>query len=366
MTARIAILFEFPTLNGGELSMLGVLSRLRGVDVIALAPPEGPLGDRLRNLGVTVEPFVVREGGRKRPLPELLDELGGTIRRRQPTILHANSLSMSRMTGALKGRAGVRCTGHLRDIVRLSRAAVDDLNRNNRLVAVSNATRDFHVAQGLDPLRVQTIYNGVDLDRFSPRERSGALRREFGLPDEARLIGTIGQICLRKGQDLLPSVAEQLPCAAKQIHFCLVGERYSEKPESVEFDATLTRRFEEIGLSRHFHRLGYRADVPQLLNEFDVLLHPARQEPLGRVLLEAAASGCPIVATDVGGTEEIVRDGESALLFNAGDAATAARSVDRVLADDTLATFLADAARSVATDRFRLDRAASRLIELWA
>ncbi len=363
--SRIAVFFEFPTLSGGERSMLAVMERLTTESFAAIAPPEGPLADALDACGIPRIPLRIREAGRKVSRDELLGRLKRALDAATPDLLHANSLSLARVLGGFTDEFEIPLTGHVRDIAGLSVAAVADLNRLNGLVAVSHATRDFHVAQGLDAARVCAIHNGIDVARFAPRPRTGSLARELGISPEARIVASIGQICLRKGFDLLPRVAERLSCRERNLHFCLVGERFSEKAESIEFDAAIDREFHRLGLGDHLHRLGYRADVAELLPEIDVLLHPARQEPLGRVLLEAAASGCPIVSTHIGGTTEIVCDGESAQLFAPDDAERAAELIRDVFEHPERTRRLADRARQTIVERFSIERAAQELGVFW-
>jgi glycosyltransferase involved in cell wall biosynthesis len=369
---RFALLFEFGTLNGGEHSMLAVVDRLRdAIDFVAIAPPGGRLAAALQDRRVEHVPFDVRDAeGTRRPRAELLDRLAAIVGRIAPDVLHANSLSMSRWTGALGDRIAIPRTGHLRDIVKLSAAVVRDLNGNDRLIAVSRATRDFHVGQGLDAARVDVRYNGVDLERFAPRPRTGFLRRELALPDEAVVALSIGQIGLRKGQDVLAEAAigafRSLATAGVPfpLHVVLVGERLSSKAESIVFERAIGDRFEATGTGDRLHRLGYRTDVPALLHEADLLVHAAKQEPLGRVLLEAAASGCPIVATNVGGTPEIL-DATSARLVPPGDAAVLAAAIVDVVAHPTAARDRAAAARATAEERFDVCRTAERLHAFW-
>jgi glycosyltransferase involved in cell wall biosynthesis len=363
---HLSVWFEFPTLNGGEYSMLAVLERVAGFTLSALVPEPGPLADRLREIGIRTIPFSMHSAHGKLVPDTVLEFLQSAIERERIDLLHANSLSLARFTGAFCSELMIPCTGHLRDIMKLSYAARKNLFGNTQLVAVSQATRAAYLADDDDDAnRVHVIPNGVDLEIFSPGPATGFLHRELKLPISARLIGTIGQICLRKGQDLLPRVASSLVSQGHDVHFCLVGERYSSKEESVRFDEEIDLDFERLGMAGRLHRLGYRSDVPDLLREFDVLFHPARQEPLGRVLLEAAASGCPVVATDVGGTPEIFRSGESALLFSSGDDESAAKSLAAILADSEFALRLSSQARMQMECRFGIERSASRMQEFW-
>jgi glycosyltransferase involved in cell wall biosynthesis len=366
---RIGCLCEFPSLTGGEHSLRTALQELDDeVEPVWIAPPEGPLAETLAASGGQHLPFQVRQAGRSRPTPELLRELRHLLDDCPLDLLHANSLSMGRLSGALASHIPLPCTAHLRDVVRLSRRAVAHLNAHARLAAVSAATRDFHLAQGLDPSRVEVLYNGVDVARFRPpavdTERT-FLHRELCLPSDARLILAIGQLSLRKGWDVLASAAPRIAAAVPSVHFVLVGERSSEKAESVSYAADLHRSFTAAGLSDRFHPLGRRDDVPDLLRSATMLVHPARQEPFGRVLLEAAATGLPIVATAVGGTGEMLEADRSAMLIPPDDPHALAEGVIRLLNDRPFAAALGGTAREQIQARFHSRDRALDLLRLW-
>ena len=366
MTPEILLLCEYATLNGGERSMLATLdgARTAGVTVEAAAVPKGPLADALRQRNVEIVPFESCDAeGNRSPRPRLREQLARLIRSRRPDLLHANSLSMGRLSGPVAAELGVPSMAHLRDIIKLSRQAVADLNCHTRLLAVSKATRDFHVDRGLAAEKTHVLHNGVNLEQFCPRERTGYLHRELGLPGEARLIGTIGQIGLRKGHDVLTKMAASLVGTLPDVHYLIVGERYSEKAESRRYEADL-RAANTGALAGRFHFLGYRDDVERLLGELRLLVHPARQEPLGRVLLEAAAVGVAVVATDVGGTREIFPpESASALLVPPDDPDAMAKAVSGLLTDEPQRRRLAASARRRAEVAFDIRRAAAGLVE---
>lgn len=361
---RVLIVCEYPTISGGERSLLGLAKLLQaaGMELLAACPPAGPLACQFARLGVAVLPFSPRCRGARRPLGELREELSALMRRAAPELVHANSLAMSRLSGPVVRELGLPGLGHLRDIVKLGPQAVADLNCHTRLLAVSQATRQFHLQQGLCPEKTQVLYNGVDLDQFRPRAPTGWLHRELGLPRGAKLLGTIGQICLRKGHDLLVRAAKAVCAQHPDAHFLVVGQRWSEKPESQAFEAALEQAAAGP-LAGHMHLLGQRDDVAELLNELTLLVHPARQEPLGRVLLEAAAAGVAVVTTATGGTPEIFPPGsEAACLVPPDNAPALAQAILGLLADPHQLRRIAEAARQRAEEAFDLRRAGAGLL----
>jgi glycosyltransferase involved in cell wall biosynthesis len=365
---RILLVFEFGTLNGGERSMLAVLPHFVGSDLefVALAPSVGPLGAELTALGIPVLPFDARDNtGERLPPPRLFEEIRSVAHRVRPDLIHGNSLSMGRLTGHLSVDLGVPSTAHLRDIVGLTKRAVDQLNANRALIAVSQAVRDFHQAQGVDASRMHVVYNGVDADQFRRQPSRVQLKAELRLPPDAFLVANIGQICLRKGQDVFAKAAALAAPRMPRAHFLLLGERYSEKTETALYDEAISFEFAMAGLKDRFHRLGYRSDIEHLLDEIDLVVHCARQEPFGRVLLEAAASQRSIIATSVGGTGEMLVDSESAILVPPDEPESLADAIVRLYDNPELSSCLAAAARDRVTARFSIEHSVRGLAGVW-
>lgn len=347
--------------------MLAVLPQFVGMDFefVALVP-KGRLSNALEQIGVPTVCFDVRDAeGNRRFDGHVLADFLSAVDRIRPDLLHGNSVSMGRLTGAVAGGSGSPATAHLRDIVGLSKAAVAHLNASAAFIPVSQAVRAFHESQGLDPRLMHVVPNGIDCERFRPRPPAGRLKEALHLPPDSFLIAAIGQICLRKGQDIFAKAAVIAARETPEAQFLLIGERYSAKAESIAYEARLAQEFDDAGLSHRFHRLGFRDDVDGLLNEIDLLVHSARQEPFGRVLLEAAAAGCPIIATNVGGTNEMLVDGESALLIPADDSAITATAMIRLSRDADLRQRLASAARARIVSQFTVERSALALAEVW-
>ncbi len=379
---QLLIICEHPTLLGGERSMLAVVGAVAdaGFSVAIMAPPEGPLAEVCALRGLKLVPLLSRDfSGKTLPQSNRREYIAAQLAHLRPDLVHANSLAMTRLLGPVAKELGLASIGHLRDIIKLSRRGVDDLACCTRLLAVSRATRDYHVAAGLPAEKTHVLYNGVDLYEFMPRGSGGELHCELHLPPEAVLVGAVGQLGLRKGQDTLLVAASLLAAELPQVHYVLVGRRWSDKEESIRFEADLHHAARRIAGGRvgNVHFLGVRDDVPRILNELTILVHSPRQEPLGRVLLEAAASGLPIVATDVGGTREIFpfesdavephvdlhAATETALLVPPHEPDALAAMIASLVRDQELRARLGRAARRRAEEAFDARTAAKNLIE---
>ncbi|MEX2317792.1 MAG: glycosyltransferase family 4 protein [Pirellulales bacterium] len=364
---RLLILCEYPTLLGGERSMLATLEAVGAADfdVNVAAPPAGPLAAAIGQHAARHVPWHTHDdAGERFPLERLRADLDAMIADVRPDLVHANSLSTSRIAGPVVVKRGVAGVGHLRDIVKLAPQAMIDVNAHRRLLAVSRAVRDFHIHQEIDATKCAIVYNGIDLDEFQPGTATGYLHRELQLPTASQLVAMIGQIGLRKGTDVALAAAWQVAAEVPDVHWLVVGERTSNKREAHEFEALVREIAGESPLSGRVHFLGTRTDVPQILVECDLLVHAARQEPLGRVLLEAAACGVAIVATDVGGTREIFTgESECGLLVPSDNRSALAEAILAVLRNLDLRLKLGRAARRRAEQAFDIRDAAARLIQ---
>ncbi len=346
--------------------MLAVAARVAmlGFDVAVAAPRSGPLAGELLARGIRHIPLNSNVVDASLPIDDRRKELCALLAHERPDLLHANSLVMGRLSGPVAMGLRIASLSHLRDIMRVNRVAGRDLCCHRRLLAVSQAVKSWYSGLGFPENQIRVIHNGVDLERFQPRPSSGFLTSELGLPPSSQLVLSIGQFILRKGFDVLLDAAEIVVAQRCSVHFAIVGARFSDKPETVEYERTLLRRANEAPLRGHVHFLGLRSDVEQLLTEVSLLVHPARQEPLGRVLLEAAASGVPVVATRVGGTEEVFPDSSgAALLVPAGDPAGLASAVQIALGNEPLRRRMSAAARAIAESRFDAGQAAAALAE---
>jgi glycosyltransferase involved in cell wall biosynthesis len=163
----------------------------------------------------------------------------------------------------------------------------------------------------VDPARIVTIENGIDLARFSPSPAlRHAVRAELGVPAAAFVVGTVGRIVVEKNQALLVQAMAPELSAERQLVIAGDGPLFP----------SLSAMVQQLGeRARFVHLLGPRRDVPRLYAAFDAFALSSDSEGLPLVIVEAMASGLPVIATDVGGIAAVVVDGETGLLVPRGD-----------------------------------------------
>lgn len=356
---KALLVSEYGALNGGEFSFLAALPAIQdvGFELTAALPDQSGFADLLRKNGVTVEDFSFRDDESvRKPQAQIRSELETLIQSLQPNLVHANSLAASRILGPVTAASEAVGLGYLRDIIKLSRKATDDIGMLDCIVAVSYATADFHSAAGMPAEKITVIHNGVDLERFQPPVSDSDRNVE------PRVVLCIGQVGMRKGLDLslkmLAKVFQKTPAAEVWI----VGQRHSQKQEAIEYEEELVRFSEENFPDGSVKWLGRRSDIPDLMRSATLLVHGAKQEPLGRVLLEAAASGLPMVVTNVGGTPEIL-DGAEELMFAPECFDDAASLTLDLLNDADLRQQVSMKLRSIAERKFDAKRAGQELAQ---
>ncbi|HEY0973767.1 MAG TPA: glycosyltransferase family 4 protein [Solimonas sp.] len=330
---------------------LALALKASGCELLLLSPP-GPYGEKLSALGLRWQPVDLHRRSLN-PLREagFVLSLARLLRRERPDVVHGFTLKCA-IYGSLAARlAGVpgrvnAVTGMgyvftsddlkarlLRPLVRvLLRLALD--GKRARLILQNPDDVAFFTGHRLvHPDRIRLIPgSGVDCERFHPgppREPVGPLR--VLLP--ARLL-------LDKGLAEYVAAARQLQGEGRDIQFLLAGQPDPGNPASVP-EANVKQWVDEGVLEW----LGHVEDMPALFRSVDVVALPSYREGLPKGLIEAGASGCALVTTDVPGCREVVADGIDGLIVPVKDSVALAHAIDRLLQDPALRIQLGQASR---------------------
>ena len=225
------------------------------------------------------------------------------------------------------------------------------------MLAVSDDTRRSLVAQGYPPRLVEVVHNGIDVEAEAAKHGAG-LRAELGVPEDAVLIGEIARLCDVKGQRELIEAVALVP----GVHVALAG---ADLEQGGAYRAMLERLADERGVADRVHFLGFRADAAAVLDQLDVLVLPSWIEGLPVIVLEAMAHAKPVIATPVGGTAELVADGETGLLVPPRDPERLAEAIRSLAADPELGRRLGLAGRERVEREFSESEMTRRVLEVY-
>jgi glycosyltransferase involved in cell wall biosynthesis len=222
-----------------------------------------------------------------------------------------------------------------------------------KIVAISDAVRDFHIRSGLPARKLVTVHYGLDKTPATPSEITP---EQAGIPPGAPLVLAIGRLIEQKDHDTLLAAFARLRQAQPEARLAILGWGV--------LDRATRERSAALGLDDRVVIPG-RVEPRDWLARADVFAHTSRWEGFGIVLLEAMLSGLPVVATAVSAVPEIVADGLTGYLVSAGDSSAVADRLSRLLADPERRRMLGDAGRARALAEFSVERMTARTMEIY-
>ena len=313
---RLRVMFLLTSMPVGGAETL-VVNLVRGLDRNRFAPEvcclkeRGPLGEQLA-AEVPVHSNLLQNKFDVRVLPRLWR----LLRERQTdavvTVGAGDKMFWGRLAARLAGVPVVVSALH-------STGWPDSVGRLNRLltpltdcfVGVADAHAEHLISHERFPReKVHTIHNGVDTDRYVPRDGM-AIRLELGLPLFAPIVGILAALRPEKNHELFLAGAAQIARTLPEARFLVIGDG----PLRAELEALAAK----LHVAERTHFLGSRSDVPTLLAACDVLALTSHNEASPVSILEALSCGVPVVAAKVGSIPETVLHGETGLLFAPGD-----------------------------------------------
>lgn len=357
--ATVLYVHESAGIGGAENSLLQLvkgLDRSRFTPLFVLAE-KGPFAEELSKLGiescVLPMPAVRRISG---VLPAMT-ALVMLCRQRQVRLLHSQSIRTHFYATIAARMVKAPVVWHQRNLLTREWVDPDRLFSGlaDMIVCNSNAIARRFLRGARLPAHVRVVYSGVDMQQFSPAVSGLAVRRGFGIPEQAKVIGIASRFHVDKGHETFLAAARQVADALPggEVYFLIAGGAVFKQDECRR--EQLQRRVDELGLAGRVIFTGVRSDMPQVYAAMDVVVLASQAEPFGRVVLEAMASAKPVVATASGGTPEMLQPGTSGLLFAPGDARSLADQLLMLLRDPGLAARLGTQARQQAAERFSIE-----------
>ena len=350
-------------LGGSERQLTEIalrLNRSRFEPHVGCFHPAGFRGEELARAGVPVERFPVRSFLHPSSLTAAV-HLGRYVERHRIQLVHSFDTPMN-LFGVVSARAfqtrvvlsSQRANRELasrveRHLLRLTDSMVDGIVVNCEAVC-KHLVQDEGVPAG----RIHVCHNGIDTGRFNPGQRV----RPVEMNEAGVVIGVVCALRPEKGLRLLVEAFQKVRGGAAKPKLVVVGDG----PSGPELKA-LCR---QLGQNEDCQFVPATERVAGWLRAIDIFVLPSLSEALSNSLMEAMACGCAAIASRVGGNGELVRDGQTGLLFECGDSGDLARRIEELIENPELRRTLAGQGARFIRENFSLDRAAFRMGEIYA
>jgi len=229
----------------------------------------------------------------------------------------------------------------------------------NRLIAVSEEVKSSitKTLPAIPQKKIIAICNSVDVQRYSKHRDRSALRNQLGLGEQQQVAVMVATFKEQKGHchllDALPEVVKEFP----DLIVLLIGDG--------ELKKAIQARTLSLHLETHVHFLGNRQDVPALLATSDLFILPSLWEGLPMALIEAMASGLPVIATRVSGTSQVMVHGETGLLVAPGNSTELAHAILELLSNPSMAFQMGKTARQRVEVHFGARKQAQEHLDLF-
>ena len=351
---------SFTSWGGMEIHLLNLAQQLqqRGHRVIVAAQPGKWVEGRAQAMGLeTFEATLLRQQdwtdfGRYRAF----------LRRERVDVVHVHTNGDAVVPAAAARMAGVPVcvmTWHLPFPFKNKRGGDLILSLYRRLIAISGSVRDRHIAHGVAPEKVQVIHHGTDTEAF----RAVSLERKMmrgvlGLPPDALAVGIVGRVSREKGHSDLLEALRLLSASHPALHVVVVGDG-PDLP-------VLREEAREKGIANRVIFAGFRDDVNNVIAALDMVAVPSNwQEPCSAAIQQAMALGKPVIGSRMGGTPELIAEGETGLLVPASDPAALADALAALSSDPALRVRMGEAGAARVEKLFTLRLMTDRVEALY-
>ena len=318
---KILLLHSSSDQYGASKILLGIVQLLvkRNHQVWVVLSEEGPLSNDLLQAGAEV--IYIRLGILRRKyfsptgiinrlitINQAKKELEKIIRQKNIDLVYSNT------TGVLAGafaasKCRIKHIWHVHEIIESPRWFTQILGKimrqyANSVVVVSEAVKQSWLSV-IPENKMVVVHNGIDYTPYLQAQPS--IQASFGFPEDALIIGMVGRVHYWKGQDYFLQIAALLHVRFPQLRFVMVGDAF---PGYEYLYAQLDNQMQQLQVQDVVKQLGFRNDIPSLMQSIDLLLLPSQlPDPFPTVILEAMASEKPVIATQMGGALEMIEPG---------------------------------------------------------
>lgn len=227
------------------------------------------------------------------------------------------------------------------------------LTRYHKIIAVSDALKQFMIKRGVDKEKIVVIHNAIDVDAWNREKVVSTIREELHIPSTSKIVGVVGRLRSEKDLPTTLKVAEKIIQKRPDTYFLIVGDG-PDRP-------MLEQQVQRMGFADKILVLGFRKDTMNIYADMDVFASTARTEGTPNTALEAMAMGVPVVYTAVGGVPELIEDGYDGILCKVGDIGGISEAILSILNDEEKAKSLREHGRQTVCTKFSFETRLKKL-----
>jgi glycosyltransferase involved in cell wall biosynthesis len=284
--------------------------------------------------------------------------------RAKPDVIHANSFyaGVPALLTAIVTRKKLLL--HARDLANFGFISRFYGRFSQKIIAVSHAVKDDLIGKGIQPDKIEVIYNGVDKDSFS---QSGEAKDSLSTPGypgkDYFVFAHIGQFVPWKNHILYLKAASNVAKHLRDARFALVGANIFNR--GTKYERSVFSYAKSSPVAERFDFVGWQENMNEVWPQIDCLVHTAEQEPFGRVIIEAMAHRIPVIAVGTCGPGEIIQDNKTGILVPADNVEALSEAMLNVAQDRQLTDRLVNAAFEHTMSNFTADKTAAQIQEVY-
>ena len=318
-------------IGGGENRLLDLVKNLdrNSYNPIIVCPDSGEFSHILEKLGIPV--YICHLPGWRKAVSYpfrflAASRLSKIARKHHIHLVHTSDLWLNYYAWRVGKSLGIPAISHVRNVLKPEHVQKHLFHKLHRIIAISRRTKEPLVLGGIPSENIEAIYNGIDLAKFSMDSTNGSnvLRRDY--PLNGHLVGLIGRFEPFKRQREFVHVIAEVLRTRQDVSFLIVGE--PADGQSAYF-REVQKDVEKYGVAENVVFTGYRRDMPEVLASLDLLVTLSA----GGVVIEAMASGLPVIGTDLGSASETIDNGVTGMLLPQNDIHAVSEAIVHLLDD---------------------------------
>lgn len=379
---RLLAITHSAALGGNQLHMADLLQRFSPADVTVatvVVPGTGIFGPLLAQMGLPVVTLAIPSLSQLYSPGKLVREIAkwpgfnnqftALLQEVKPDIVYSNSHRSAIVVEPILTRLQVPLVWTMPQFIKSRpwhRLAIHRIARQaSAIVVISNATREAILRLGAIPERVHTIPIGIDLRNFNiPVAQVAQFREEHSIAPESPLVGMVGWVQPLKGWHVLVEAIPLVRAVFPNARFLFVGDCIEETYKNYQMQ--LRMRLTELGQEDAVIWLGYRRDIPLIMNACDVVIQASIEpETLGVTILEAMAARKPVICSNLGALPEVNLNGETGLVVSPNRPVELAEAMKRLLGNAELRTRMGAQGRTRVEERFTQQQQIQEYVKLF-